>query len=380
MANPEHLDILRQGVSVWNKWRMENPNISPDLCHIELNSSDFCAVNLMGTDFDYACLGGARLEGVNLSGASFRGANLGNSERYRANVIEIENDVRASLSRTVLEGANFMDAYLRGVDFTDAHLRYAQFLCADLAYAYLKNADLNGTYLEYVNLDKTRLVNADLNEAIMKGVRITDVDLSDVKGLETVKHTGPSTIGIDTIIRSQGNIPEIFLRGAGVPDSFIEYAHSLVARPIDYYTCFLSYSSKDQEFAQRLYNDLQAMGVRCWFAPHDMKIGDRIRPRIDESIRLYDKLLLILSQHSVCSQWVEHEVETAIGKELESKPNVLFPIRLDNVVMESKTGWASHIKLTRHVGDFTDWKDYDRYQAAFNRLLRDLKAESKTTL
>ena len=103
-----------------------------------------------------------------------------------------------------------------------------------------------------------------------------------------------------------------------------------------------------------------------------MKIGERIRPRIDESIRLYDKLLLVLSEHSVASKWVEFEVEAAMDKEQEGKPPVLFPVRLDNTVMESTTAWAAHIKRTRNIGDFTRWKNYDDYEKAFNRLLRDL--------
>jgi hypothetical protein len=82
----------------------------------------------------------------------------------------------------------------------------------------------------------------------------------------------------------------------------------------------------------------------------------------------------------VASQWVEHEVETAIGKELEGKSNVLFPIRLDKAIMESKTGWASHIRLTRHIGDFSNWKHHDDYQRAFTRLLRDLKADMQPRL
>ena len=76
-------------------------------------------------------------------------------------------------------------------------------------------------------------------------------------------------------------------------------------RHIQFHSCFISYSSKDKHFAQRLYVDLQAKGVRCWFAPEDMKIGDEIRVRIDESIRLHDKLLIILSENSVNSTWVE---------------------------------------------------------------------------
>ena len=47
--------------------------------------------------------------------------------------------------------------------------------------------------------------------------------------------------------------------------------------------------------------DLQNKGVRCWFASEDMKIGDRLRPRLDETIRVYDKLLLVLSKASVAS-------------------------------------------------------------------------------
>jgi hypothetical protein len=132
-----------------------------------------------------------------------------------------------------------------------------------------------------------------------------------------VVHHGPSVISIDTIYFSHGHIPDIFLRGAGVPDPMIDYMHSLVEsmNPIDYYSCFISYSSKDENFANRLYADLQNKGVRCWFAPEDMKIGDKIRPRIDEAIRIHDKLLLVLSKHSVESDWVEKEVETALEKE-----------------------------------------------------------------
>ncbi len=85
------------------------------------------------------------------------------------------------------------------------------------------------------------------------------------------------------IYRSHGKIPLAFLRGAGVPDNFIEYMAPLTGKALEFYSCFISYSTKDQEFADRLHDDLQNKGVRCWFAPHDLKIGDR------------EKLLLTLS-------------------------------------------------------------------------------------
>jgi len=144
---------------------------------------------------------------------------------------------------------------------------------------------------------------------------------------------------------------------------------------IQYYPCFISYSSKDQDFAERLYADLQSKGVRCWFAPEDMKTGDEIRSRIDEAIRIHDKLLLVLSEHSVESTWVKKEVETAFEQEDRQKRLVLFPVRLDEAVMQTTKAWAADIRRMRHIGDFRNWKDHDAYQKAFNRLLRDLKAE-----
>jgi TIR domain len=115
--------------------------------------------------------------------------------------------------------------------------------------------------------------------------------------------------------------------------------------------------------------------VRCWFAPEDMKTGDVIRSRIDEAIQVHDKLLLVLSEDSVESSWVEKEVETAFEKERQHKRHVLFPVRLDDVVMQISMAWAADIRRMRHITDFTEWKDYNAYQKAFNRLLRDLKAE-----
>ncbi len=84
---------------------------------------------------------------------------------------------------------------------------------------------------------------------------------------------------------------------------------SLAGNPIEFYSCFISYSSQDDDFARRLHADLQQSKVRCWFAPEDLKIGDKFRPRIDESIRVYDKLMVILTEHSIASPWVEEGVK-----------------------------------------------------------------------
>lgn len=205
-------------------------------------------------------------------------------------------------------------------------------------------------------------------------------DLRLAKSLSKVKHVAPSHVDILTIYRSEGNIPEIFLKGIGVPDSFVTYARSLIEKPIQFYSCFISYSSKDQSFVERLYADLQNKGVRCWFAPIDLRIGEEIRVGIDESIRVHDKLLIVLSKHSIESEWVKKEVETAFEQEQKQKRKILFPIRLDDAVMKIETGWPADIKRTRHIGDFRKWKNHDEYQVAFEKLLRDLKAEDVNEL
>lgn len=137
-------------------------------------------------------------------------------------------------------------------------------------------------------------------------------------------------------------------------------------------SCFISYSSTDQALAERLYTDLQAHGVRCWYAPHDLEIGEPIVRGIDAAIRRQDAVLLLLSAASVRSGWVEQEVLLTLTREREEGRTLLFPIRMDNTVLEATTGWAADLRA-RQIGDFRGWKQYDEYQQRFQRLLRDLR-------
>jgi sugar/nucleoside kinase (ribokinase family) len=155
----------------------------------------------------------------------------------------------------------------------------------------------------------------------------------------------------------------------------IEYLPSLLNQ--EYYSCFISYSAKDDDFAKRLYADLQNNGVRCYFAPHDMRGGGKIREEIDRAIRLHDRVLLIVSKNSLKSDWVENEADTAYEKERKLKQTVLFPIRLDNAVMKTRTAWAANLRRARNIVDFEQWKDDDSYQTSFERVLRDLKQAGK---
>jgi hypothetical protein len=143
--------------------------------------------------------------------------------------------------------------------------------------------------------------------------------------------------------------------------------------PPKYHSCFISYSSKDATFAHKLYGNLKAKGVECWFAPENLKIGDETRTSLDKAIYGRGKLLLILSKNSLSSDWVQKEVETAFEKE-QAPPRTLalFPIRIDDSVMTTTKAWAADVRRMRNIGDFRKWKNPSAYAAALRRLLRDL--------
>jgi hypothetical protein len=232
-----------------------------------------------------------------------------------------------------------------------------------------------------VDLRGANLCGADLRNVKFDGTIFGDTNfgntnLTDAKNLELCIHRRPSTVDHRTFLNSN-NLPIEFLRGCGLPDNIIEYYKSLLGMPLQFYSCFISYSHKDEDFTQRLYADLQDNGLRCWYSPEDIKIGDKIRLSIDVAIEKHEKLLLILSEYSINSQWVEQEVEKAFEQEREENRLVLFPIRLDNAVLKAKGGWASYLKNTRNIGDFSQWKDHSSYKKAFDRLLRDLKKDGK---
>ena len=77
-----------------------------------------------------------------------------------------------------------------------------------------------------------------------------------------------------------------------------------------------------------MHADLQAKGVRCWFAPHDMHSGRKIHEQIDEAIRLHDRLLLILQKKAVPIQSrcpdIPAELANVIHRSLAKEPGERF--------------------------------------------------------
>jgi hypothetical protein len=135
--------------------------------------------------------------------------------------------------------------------------------------------DLHGAYLHAANLRGANLRAADLHKVTLYETVFGNTTLQDAQGLAACLHLGPSTIDHRTLAQSSP-LPLPFLRGCGLPDQFIEYLPSLFNQAIHIYSCFISYSTKDHEFAERLHADLQNGGARCWFAPHNIQGGKKV--------------------------------------------------------------------------------------------------------
>ncbi len=340
MADPRHLKVLAKGVPAWNKWRRglyrRRDLVTPDLSGASLFGKDLSHVDFTAVDLSGCDLRCARLWEVDFSGADLAGTRLAGAS---------------------LLGCRF--APLVRI-FTDKEIRI---------FPGVRGSAFAG-------------VGPNVSEAELGWTTIEGIDLSKWTGLESVKHVGLFVLGVSTLTASRGRIPERFLRRSGVPDSFVVYAKSLAENPIEMHSCFVSFASGDQEFADRLYTDLVSRGVDCWYAPRDAKPGLKLHEQIDEAVHAYEKLLLLLSPLSMRSEWVKTEISKARHREVREKRRVLFPISL--VPFETLRDWecfdadlgkdsAREIR-EYYIPQFDGWRaDQDRYEKELDRVIVSLK-------
>ncbi len=189
MANQEHVDLLKQGIDAWNKWREQHPAIRPDLCEAILSEGDLNGVNLSKALLEKVELSRANLIEADLSGASLSRALLVGTNFSKANLITANlNDAfligaylsEADLSRADLRGADLSRAYLMG-----ARLSRANFKGARLSRAYLNNADLSQANLSGAELSEANLSEADLSRADLRGANVSRAILVGTNLAET---------------------------------------------------------------------------------------------------------------------------------------------------------------------------------------------------
>ncbi|MFO8102202.1 MAG: toll/interleukin-1 receptor domain-containing protein [Dehalococcoidia bacterium] len=421
MANSEHLDILRQGTKSWNSWKRENIYVIPDLSGADLSDVDLVSANLNGANLIQANLFDAYLNGADLSGADLSGADLSNADLNDA-FLSKTNLNKANLNRTNLTDAHFQEADLSeaqliSADLINTNLSTANLSRANLSNANLCRADFSRTNLNEADLNGANLFKVNLSEANLSGTRLTKAnlrninldkallhgallgwtifvrsDLSGVIGLEEVVHKGPSTIGIDTIQQSQGKISGVFLRRCGLSPWEIEitrlYDLNLASEMISKILneslfmartegnifsggIFISCSPSDSGFADKLYQSLDAAGASVWVDNHDSSDADM--QGVIREMRMCDISLIVLSENSINSDWIEGELEMARAKEQEESFEMIYPVSLDDswrIKTESNTLWRYLEK--KNVLDFPEWETA-KFEPQFNELVDSFK-------
>jgi hypothetical protein len=324
MAKREHLEIIHRGAdATWN-WRGGR---------LDLRDADLSGARLRGALLDHADLRGARLVGADLSGSRLQEANLSGAHLIRA----VLDDVR-------LGGGSLARALL-----CSASLRRATLVRVDLAGANLAGADL----------ESANLAHARLADAVFDRTKFVDAELAGVAGLDAVVHDGPSELGTHALLRYGHEMPANFLRGVGLPDSFIRYLPSIIAsaKPVDFCSIFICAAPADAELARRLHNDLQAAGVRCWFR-HARADG----AGLDESVRLHERSIVIWSSHAARDAAVQRELAAATRSDGRA---ILFVAADDTPPPAAFT--ATQVS-------FQDWSDFRSYTRAFDALAERLQS------
>jgi uncharacterized protein YjbI with pentapeptide repeats len=356
MPLQRYLEMLRKDVGKWNAWRQEHPYL-PDLSQADVS----------GADLPDADLNSTRMR-----------AQTSPRLTYLARICRTRS-WRAQICRT----RTFSEADLRGANLVHANLTRANLTRAILNRANLRGVDLHAAILHGTNVRDAVLQGAHFAYSRFARTVLGDVDLRTAIDLDLAVHEGPYH-------RHRYQLPKQRQDSWSLPPwrrypRKLHHVHVLAdGATFEFFSCFISYSTKDQEFADRLYADLQAKGVRCWFAPHEIQGGRKVHEQIDEAIRVYDKLLLILSDASMNSNWVKTEIANARVREEQQKRQMLFPITLvpygnkEWKLFDADTGIDSAREIREYfIPDFSNWKDHDSYQTAFERLLRDLKAEAR---
>lgn len=379
MANPEHVELVRKGADAIRDWRAENPQEPLDLSHAELPGIQLAAAPLGAVDLSHSSLvegnlSEADLRGANVTGADLRGADLsgvtghalqaGGADLRRA--IFTKADLRAAqferadlraavMDQTDLRAANFHEADARRGNFQHTDFRRADLSEANFQDGFLPEAHFGECRLINTNFTRTSLYGADFDEAKTSGVLWNDVDLAETRNLKTIVHWGPSSVGVDTIYQSRGNLPAEFLRGCGINESFIANMASLAQKSLHFHSVLLVHAEEDREQVALLEAALQKRGVRCW--------RDAITAEANRDLELYryrrgQKLVFCVSQNWFTKQTANQTLQTAqmledkISREQGLSVRNWFTADLDGVLIgEHGSEWKlAHKK--RMTGQF----------------------------
>jgi uncharacterized protein YjbI with pentapeptide repeats len=429
LADSKHVSLARSGPTAIARWReltFRSPNdriprfdlgyrledraasetFTPEFIYgrpsLDLSGSFLSGIKLPSADLRHDDLSGADLTGVDLrmadlSGANMTGAHLFRAVMPRANLTAAQL-VGSSLGRANLSNTTLRHAALKGADLSYASLSYADLesadlsgadlTAADLSWASLTNANLRGATLTTTSLIMANLTGADLrgarinksslestilHRAIAGGTLFSNCDLRSVIGLETMLHGAPSTIALDTLARSGGRIPRLFLQGAGVAEPLIAAQDVLTAERRTYPSVLLIGSMADSDMAERLCQDLSQAHIPAWaLYPDDEDALNTGEASLDHIV-YYDRLALLCTdaalENPLTSRYFAELARSAkqgpSAELISLGAGEVFYQRNDRLCKGLREGFAL---------DLRGWEDSTVLGQSLEKLVRELSA------
>jgi len=404
MADMAQVQIARQGRDAVARWREEHPGEVMDLYGSYMSNTRMPLVDLSGADLRDSDFMGAMLRRANLSGcylnpvhmyhADLRQADLSRTLMNRANLRGA--DLReADLQNADLDSATLSDANLTGANLTGANLARATLDRANLTDANLTDVIFHGAALTRANLSGANFSGADLYAAILNDTPVTgtkfanskigytvfqNCDLSDAEGLDQIRHDAPSTVGVDTLLRSGGRIPDLFLQGVGSAESLISFQRSLLGSTPITGDFFISCSDKDIPFGEQLQNGLRDLGVRCWLFAEGYRgsaLVDRRSTSVEEEVerwvRHYDKMIVVCSQAALDSETVRNDISKAKEQQQSRDQWVLYLVSPDETMVQPRARATRDLTYEHVVFDLRGHQDNsDDYQKELAHLAEEL--------
>ena len=424
MAHPEHIAIAKSGPNAISRWREltfwipnENPIVyslnyslgdrstgetfEQEFVHgrakLNLSGGYLSGVKLPRADLAHDDLSRADMTGCDLRQSRLVGANLQSAHMSRANLSHCDLTLASmsgcSLIRSDLSSSTLQQSHMVGADLSYSNLHFANLQEANLAGANLSHADLSWTNLTGANLrgatvTATSLTLADLTGADLRGATITNVnlesavlmnaqlgftkvincDLSQTIGLETARHSGPSTLGLDTIARSGGSIPREFLENAGVAEPLLAAQDAMKGVARSFPTVLIVGCQEDDQLGSRLRSGLAASQMPAWFLAADDESAVISGGILFEYTPNYDWLVLLCTPQSLESPQTCIYLSQLASSSGSGPTQATVSLATDDSFYEGDDHLCTLLKEGR-VLDFRGWEETAAYEEALASLV-----------
>ena len=118
---------------------------------------------------------------------------------------------------------------------------------------------------------------------------------------------------------------------------------------------FISYSTSDQDFADRLVAYLESKGIPCWIATRDIPNGVDFTDAITEAIQNCQYFILIGSESSNISRHVKNEIAMAFDKE-----KTIIPYKIEDFKFSDSINYYLTLKQFIHAYKYDEKEGLDR--------------------